>query len=384
ILPADTSPAPGGTAPGGTDPGGTDLGGAGMATVPAGDPAGTPAVRLRPERIVARRSSARPATKPTRSRRRDAGSGSGSDAGSDEADTSSGTSTSAPSAIETATGAALEATDTSAADVATAGEVTTPAVIERVTVIRGTEAAGTEDGAEDTGSARSDVDEALLQRRDDGTLDVEIALTRKLKRALQDEQNDLLDRLRGLRRSPKAATFLPEPEAHAARFADAARPHLEEALRAGATFAVTVANDAGVKAHMPTNVGKIDDLADELATSVTVPLRRRLAQAVKDSAGDDQTVLVDALSSAYREWKTQRIERAASDVVAAAFNRGLYQATPSGTQLRWLVDDADGPCPDCDDNALAGGIVRGETFPTGQLHPPAHGGCRCVLVPERA
>ncbi|MGH9059440.1 MAG: hypothetical protein ACRDZY_08020, partial [Acidimicrobiales bacterium] len=108
------------------------------------------------------------------------------------------------------------------------------------------------------------------------------------------------------------------------------------------------------------------------------------AQAVKDSAGDDQTVLVDALSSAYREWKTQRIERAASDVVAAAFSRGLYQATPAGTQVRWLVDDADGPCPDCDDNALAGPLPAGEAYPTGQAHPPAHPGCRCLLAPAQA
>jgi hypothetical protein len=25
--------------------------------------------------------------------------------------------------------------------------------------------------------------------------------------------------------------------------------------------------------------------------------------------------------------------------------------------------------------------VKGETFPTGQAHPPAHPGCRCLLAP---
>jgi hypothetical protein len=50
--------------------------------------------------------------------------------------------------------------------------------------------------------------------------------------------------------------------------------------------------------------------------------------------------------------------------------------------LRWIVDDDGGPCPDCDDDALAGPTRKGDPFPTGQLHPPAHPGCRCVLVAE--
>jgi len=45
-----------------------------------------------------------------------------------------------------------------------------------------------------------------------------------------------------------------------------------------------------------------------------------------------------------------------------------------------VAEDVDGPCPDCDDNTLAGELPKGEEFPTGQLHPPAHAGCRCLLV----
>ena len=50
--------------------------------------------------------------------------------------------------------------------------------------------------------------------------------------------------------------------------------------------------------------------------------------------------------------------------------------------MRWVVDDVDGPCPDCDDDALAGLLPKGEEFPTGQTYPPAHSGCRCLLVPS--
>ena len=52
------------------------------------------------------------------------------------------------------------------------------------------------------------------------------------------------------------------------------------------------------------------------------------------------------------------------------------------TRLRWLVDNGGSPCPDAEDNSLAGLVVRGEPFPTGHCHPPAHPGCRCLLVPR--
>jgi hypothetical protein len=102
-----------------------------------------------------------------------------------------------------------------------------------------------------------------------------------------------------------------------------------------------------------------------------------------DGDGDDPIILAEAVGAAYREWKTKRVETAAADHVAAAFTQGVYAATPANATLRWLVDDADGPCSDCDDNALSGAQPKGEPYPTGQRYPPAHPGCRCLLVPHR-
>jgi hypothetical protein len=90
--------------------------------------------------------------------------------------------------------------------------------------------------------------------------------------------------------------------------------------------------------------------------------------------------LSERLSGVYREWKVQKVERLASHYLIAAHQRGVFLGQPEGALLRWIVDD-DTPCPDCDDNALAGPTPRGETFPTGQLHPPAHLGCRCLVTP---
>ena len=79
-----------------------------------------------------------------------------------------------------------------------------------------------------------------------------------------------------------------------------------------------------------------------------------------------------------------RIERVAGDHVVAAFSLGELGIAREGTTLRWIVDDGDERCPDCDDNALAGPLPRGERYPTGQAHPPAHSGCRCLLAPPPA
>ena len=65
--------------------------------------------------------------------------------------------------------------------------------------------------------------------------------------------------------------------------------------------------------------------------------------------------------------------------MASAFNRGVLTAAPNGTTFRWVFGDP-GPCPDCDDNSLAGPTAKGEPYPTGQHHPPAHAGCGCLLV----
>jgi DivIVA domain-containing protein len=222
----------------------------------------------------------------------------------------------------------------------------------------------------------ADEDESLLQRRDEALADLEVALTRRLKRALQDEQNDVLDRLRNLSGRVSSQRLLVGAEEQAARYVDAARPLLADSASAGADFAAQ---------SLGTSLGDleiaVDDLAIECGQSIVAPLRRRLEQAIDSGSGDDQAVLVEALGSAYRQWKTQRVERLAGDVLSAAFARGTWQTLPEEGRARWVVYDLDGPCPDCDDDALAGAVPASEVFPTGQNHPPAHSGCRCLLVP---
>ncbi len=232
------------------------------------------------------------------------------------------------------------------------------------------------------GNARAGAPEAgavLLQRSEEVTRDLGSSLARKLKRALQDEQNSLLDRLRSLKGTPTPANVLPDPDEHPDHFAEAGRPLLLQAAQAGAQVANDLCGDGGATAVLEPQ--QIDDLADELGRAIAEPLRQRLELAMS-SAGDDPAELASALGAAYREWKTQRIEPSAHHEVAAAFSRGAYVTFPEATLLTWVVGPSEGPCPDCEDNALAGEQPKGAAWPTGQVYPPAHPGCRCALVPS--
>lgn len=225
-------------------------------------------------------------------------------------------------------------------------------------------------------TADADSDERHLQRRDEAVADIEVSLARRLKRVLQDEQNQLLDRLRNAKGVPKAGRILRPLAEQRAQLMAAGRPLLERSVQSGVAFGLVM---VGSKPGSGPDPAPVDDLAEEMGDLIARPLHRRLEQAFTD-AGDDDSLLGEALGAAYREWKSQRIDQLARDAVAGAFSRGAFEAVPDGTALRWLVDDDDGPCPDCDDNALAGSLLKGEMFPTGQAYPPAHAGCRCLLV----
>ncbi len=233
--------------------------------------------------------------------------------------------------------------------------------------------AAIDSGATEDGEPGDDEQrDPLLVRRDEMLGPIAGALGRRLKRALQDDQNDILDRLRA--KGAWDPDVLPAVEEHEQRYVLAATTHLEEAAKAGAVF-------GGGK---PDDAPSIGALAAELARAVVAPLHRRLLGEVAIADAGDEAALVEHVGSAYREWKGQRVERAAADHAHAAFSQAVLAVTPPGGELRWVVDDDGAECPDCDDNALAGLVTGGEPFPTGHAYPPAHAGCRCLVVPGTA
>ena len=181
-----------------------------------------------------------------------------------------------------------------------------------------------------------------MERRDEVAGHLDSSLARKLKRALQDEQNSILDRLRNLKGAPTPANVLPNAEEQPDRFVEAGRPLLQEAARAGAQLAASLYGDDASQPGL--ELGRIDDLAEELGRAIAEPLHQRLELAFS-SSDEDVAELAEVLGAAYREWKTQRIEAAARDQVAAAFSRGAYLAFPEGAVLHWVVDPLRGPVP---------------------------------------
>ncbi|HEX3460057.1 MAG TPA: DivIVA domain-containing protein [Acidimicrobiales bacterium] len=216
-------------------------------------------------------------------------------------------------------------------------------------------------------------------RRDEMTAPVVKALARRLKRTLQDDQNDLLDRLRSEHFRWSTEVLPADPE-HLDSYATAALPHLVQAGQAGASFAGSEGN------HRPLTDDMVK-VADELAEAVVGPLRRRLSEGEdEDLRGADESVVTEHVGSAFREWKGERIERLAGDYVVAAFSLGSLAGTQRKKNLKieWVAATATGgePCPDCEDNMLNGPQSPGGEFPTGHVHPPAHPGCRCLLAPS--
>ena len=235
------------------------------------------------------------------------------------------------------------------------------------------------EGADEPEVEELDADHQLLVRRDEALVEIERNLGRRIKRELSDEQNELLDTVRRQKGVPTAADALPDPAEHVARYRTATLPSLVAASTAGAELLA----DSGLQLSPGPKTGATaGELAGELATDLVEPLRQRLERCFEETEGDPEE-LAERLRACYREWKGQRVDELVSRLVLAAANRGLVERLAEGTLVHWVVDDGSTPSPDCDDNALAGDIPRGEPFPTGHTTPPISNHCRCLVAPKQ-
>jgi hypothetical protein len=226
-------------------------------------------------------------------------------------------------------------------------------------------------GSEPAAAAR----EPAFVARAEALGDAPLLAGRTLKRLLQEDQNDLLDRIR---RHRGRGTFEDEifPTAvQVERFVEGMRPALEPAFLAG--------RNAG--GGIP--IGEPPDVVGALvAKQVVAPLRRDLGRMVEPrlAAGDTATTVSERAGDVYRVWKGVRTELLGEGLVYAAFHHGLLDAwrEAHGPGKRWLMspDEADCPRDTCRANAGAGVVGIDVSFPSGHLAPPAHGGCTCTVV----
>jgi DivIVA domain-containing protein len=248
----------------------------------------------------------------------------------------------------------------------------------------GAEGAGDVDAG--AGAEREGPDGALVRQRADLLDPVVARLTRRVKRALQDDQNRLLHAIRSGSGRLSEEVLAPEAEQRAT-LVEASSRLLVEAYAAGSAFA-RAGSGAGAR---PARGGRSTDQragavartrADELSAAVVSQLRRRLVADGGDGPAGGADEVAERVGAAYREWRGERIERLVGDAAVGAFSAGTLAAA-SGP-LRWLPTNGGAACPDCDDNSLAGAVGSGQEFPTGHPYPPAHPGCRCLVAPTTA
>jgi cell division septum initiation protein DivIVA len=209
-------------------------------------------------------------------------------------------------------------------------------------------------------------DAGAFAKRDEVLAPVVVAMSRKLKRVLADEENEVLEYLRGKKNALTVDAMVGEQEVHAKRYGDA----VSEDIMAAAKGA---AKSAKVTDVIPT----VDVL---IGVQLVKPLRDRLAKAIEQN-GTDRVAMAKALRGVYRQWKSQHIDEQVDDIACLSYSRGFFAGVKPGTQVCWMVDPNGPECPDAEDNSLAGSIALGKEFPTGNLHPLAHAGCRCLLAP---
>jgi DivIVA domain-containing protein len=231
--------------------------------------------------------------------------------------------------------------------------------------------AGEQAVGEQPGQAQGAAGADALARRDDAVADLASALVRRVKRAAQDEQNEILDAIRRHRRGrPDPAEVLEPADGHLARWVGIVAEVAGEALAAGAAL-------VGGEPTAPLSEDRLAELAGGLAG----PLRDRVVATLAE-ADDDTSEVLERIAARYREWKGRELETGVRELLLEAYAQGAYDAAPEGSVLVWLTP-ADGCSADCHDNALEP-TARGSAFPTGHTHPPAYRGCRCLAVPAPA
>jgi cell division septum initiation protein DivIVA len=231
--------------------------------------------------------------------------------------------------------------------------------------------AGPEPAPGDGAAAEPD-DDTPFSRRAEALTPLIVAAARKLKRVLADEQNGVLDVLRGRQAVTAIDALLPGPDAHAATYAKAIDEELTAAAKAGAA-------EAGGKLGRSA-VTALDVARQRVKSELVGALRERLDRSIAGGAGDNADV-TRGVRNVYREWKTQHIDEQLDDVFRAAFAGGAAAAIKPGVPVAWHTEPGHTGCADCADNTLAGALPAGQDFPTGHAAAPAHPGCRCLVLP---
>ena len=213
--------------------------------------------------------------------------------------------------------------------------------------------------------------------RDELVAPVVATLSRRLKRTLQDTQNDILDQLRsngsqwsarGPARGDRAGRRAHHGRAPGPRRGGRGRCRLRRRRRHGVS--VGGRDDR----HRPRAGRRGRGAAPAQAVG-----RRRSGGGRRGSGRRARGRRLPRMAGLAGRAAGRRLRRRR---VLAGIGDRRRDATPTaGSSGSRSPAPGDAPCPDCEDNGLTGPQPPGEEFPTGHRHPPAHPGCRCLVAP---
>lgn len=217
-------------------------------------------------------------------------------------------------------------------------------------------------------------DLAVFMQRTELLGDASASAGRRIKRLLQEDQNELLDRLRTARAS--AADALLPLEEQIERFHGGLSEILSAAFLAGRTA-------GGLEGGDPEEaVGSL------VRKQFLVPLRSDVSRVIEAgfTAKDSAAAISERANDVFRVWKGVRTDLLGEGLVFAAFHAGVLDALVArGTEKkRWVFSPQEQDCPRgiCKVNVDGGATPTGSVFASGHNAPPAHGGCSCTVIGE--
>jgi len=220
------------------------------------------------------------------------------------------------------------------------------------------------------------VDPARFEERNEELSPVVVAMARKLKRVLADEQNTVLGHVRAKKTSLDIDAVLGTEAEHSARYAVAVA---EDSMAAASAGAKSV-KAAGGSSRRVTQKAIAAHAVSAITAGLVAGFREDARIAIGEAEGD-RDVLLGLIRDVYRTWKTERIDSHVDDIACSSYSHGAYLALEPGSRITWMAERDTNCCSECEDNSLGGSVVRGDDFPTGHSHPPAHAGCRCLVCP---
>ncbi|MEM7338306.1 MAG: DivIVA domain-containing protein [Actinomycetota bacterium] len=195
---------------------------------------------------------------------------------------------------------------------------------------------------------------------------------RKLKRAVNDDQSLVLDRIRG-GRGPVAITELPSAEVQLDAYLEVLHPLLYEMVQAG--------TESANGHHVPAD--GVEHLCMQLGRHIVECLRAPTIEAIEAGIEGDRETVLDPIRLAYRDFRNGLLPDLIDDALHEAFALGLFSAIDDGADVLWITDPRLDPDPICEQNSASRPLLKGDAFPSGHSRPLSMPGCRCLAVPAR-